>query len=308
MLRKSLASAVVVLGTVLATGVAAATPPYALAIVDNVHRGPAAGAGTVNVTPGARAYIGSYTLAPGSSAGWRAQPGLSMLSVTSGTLRVVQAKGCKAREYTAPEVAVLPAGTIHISSAGSDPAQFVGYFDSLEKDAGQPLVEGRAAKSPTGCAAGTYQAASAGISATTMAQGPFAPYVQHEDKGHTALRAKVPDGADIMILKFTVAPGGSSGWYRHAPGLAILTKGKLATYAPGANGGCPKVEEYTAGQAISHVHHDLHLTLVPLGTEVVEFYIVYWGMGNNRTPQPGIVNFIEANDFTPLPPAGCTNL
>lgn len=309
MLRKSIGATTVALGTVLATGVAAATPPYGLfTAADTVHRGPAVGAATVNVKPGTTAYLGSYSLAPGSTAGWRAQPGLSLLALKSGSLKVVQAKGCEVRAYTAPEVAVIPAGIVHVGNTGEEAAEFVGYFDGLGKGAGRPLVDGGAGTAPRGCSAATFQAASVGVAAAEIASGVFAPI--HQTQGHSHIaqaRAKVPDGADITMIHFKgMTPGTVSGWYRHAPGMAFLVKGRFETYTATENG-CAKVEEYTAGEAISHVHHDLHYTAVPADTaETTEFVIVYWGMANNRNPQPGLVDFAEANDFSPMPPPGCT--
>lgn len=307
MLRTSIATTAVALGTVLATGVAVATPPLGFATFDTIARGPAVGATTVNVAPGTGAYLGSYALAPGSSTGWRAQPGTSMLAVTSGTVRVVQAEGCVAREYTAPEIAVLPAGTVHVSNTGGGPVEFVGYFDGLGKAIGKPLVEGRAARAPKGCATAAYRAASAGVTALELASGVWRPIALQPAQHHiAAARAKVPTGADVQMLFVDhIAPGTSTGWYRHAPGIAFLIKGKSETWVA-TDTGCAKVEENVAGDAISHVHHDLHVTRISADSEPATAILLYWGMGNDRARKPGILNFAEANDFTPMPPPGCT--
>jgi hypothetical protein len=113
------------------------------------------------------------------------------------------------------------------------------------------------------------------------------------------------------MLCVTAYPGTSRGCYRHSAGLAILTKGRLDVYQA-TESGCAKVEEGRAGQAVSHVHHDLHLSVVA-GDEPLEAFLLYWGMGHNNPPVPigpvaGLTNFVEANDFTPLPPMGCTTL
>jgi hypothetical protein len=117
-------------------------------------------------------------------------------------------------------------------------------------------------------------------------------------------RLLVPSGGDVMIQTARVAGGTSTGWYRHVPALAILTKGRGEAYAA-TDSGCAKVEENKAGDVVSHAHHTEHLTLF---TEDSEMVLVYWGMGNNRLPQPGLVNFAEAMDFTVMPPAGCTTI
>ncbi|MGQ0466911.1 MAG: hypothetical protein ACT4QG_16520 [Sporichthyaceae bacterium] len=303
MFRTSIAATTVVLGTALTTGIATATPPYGFATMENVVRGPAVGGATVNVAPGTGAYLGSYALQAGSSTGWRSQPGVSLLALTSGTVRVVQAKGCAAREYTAPDVAVLPAGTIHVGA--KDNAEFVGYFDGLPKSIGTPLVDGPAAQTPAGCAGvGT---ASVGVATTALGSGVWRPIAKERAHGHVAAaRSKIPDGADVLMLVIdNVLPGTSTGWYRHAPGIAFQTRGTSETWAA-TDSGCAKIEENVAGDAVSHVHHDLHLTRVPENSEPATFVGVYWGMANDRSAKPALLNFAEAYDFTPMPPPGCT--
>jgi quercetin dioxygenase-like cupin family protein len=304
--KKSLGGTVVVLSTVLATGVATATPPHGVAVLENRARGVAVGSGVITVTPGSGAYVGSYALEPNSTAGWRTQPGLSILAITEGTVRVVQAQGCTTREYRTGEVAILSAGRMLVSNAASSgPATFVGYFDKLDKGAARPLADGAETKAPDGCAGGDYRAASLGLTAVDGSRGTFRSIpMGGYDKAFEARRLIVPDGGDVLILKVTALPGTSTGWYRHSPGLAITTRGRIGIYQPTATG-CAKAEESHAGDAVSHAHHDLHLSVVE-GTEPYEATLIYWGMGNNKIPMPGIANFAEANDFTPGPPNGCT--
>lgn len=308
MFRKTIGGGAAVLATVLSTGVAAATPPYGIAIIDNLARGPAVGSGKVTVTPGTGAYIGSFTIAPGSSSGWRAQPGLSMLAVTDGSIQVTEANGCAVKQYTAPEVAVIPKGAFRVEDPGNAQATFVGYFDNLTKDVGKPLVAGAVAKAPAGCGSADYHAAATAVTATELAHGLFASVPMRPGRNNiaTAGRLNVPEGGDVLMLTATVAPGTSSGWVRHASGLAFLTKGVLDTYEA-TDSGCAKVEEFHAGDVVSHAHHDVHLNTFA-GSEPAEVVLLYWGMGNSHAPLPGIANFAEAYDFTPMPPAGCTAL
>lgn len=305
-LAGGLAAALALSSSALSTP-AAATPPLGFATFDNIARGPAAGGATVNVAPGTGAYLGSYVLEPGASTGWRAQPGVSLLALTSGSVRVVQAKGCATREYSAPEVAVLPAGTVHVANTGGQAAEFVGYFDGLKKAIGKPLVEGRAAAAPAACDQPAYRAAAAGVTTAELGSGVWREISEERGHSHIATaRSKVPDGADILMEVIdNIAPGTSSGWYRHSPGIAFLARGKSETWAA-TETGCAKIEENLAGDAVSHVHHDLHLTAVPADSEPATFVALYWGMGTDRTAKPGILNFAEANDFTPMPPPGCT--
>lgn len=90
-----------------------------------------------------------------------------------------------------------------------------------------------------------------------------------------------------MLVIDTIAPGTSSGWYRHSPGIAFLTKGTSETWAA-TETGCAKIEENVAGDAVSHVHHDLHLTAIPADSEPATFIGLYWGMGSDRTAKPGV--------------------
>lgn len=307
MIRRTAGVGVAVLSTVLATGVAVATPPHGVALIDNVARGPAMGSATMTIKPGTQAYVGSFALAPGSSSGWRAQPGLSMLAVREGTVRVTRAQGCATTEYTAPEVALLPAGTIRVENAGGEPAEFVGYFDNLKQGAA-PLVGGTTAKAPKGCASGAYEPASTGLTRAELARGLFEHIPARGGHNHVAStdRLTVPQGGDVLLLTATVAPGTSTGWYRHAPGLAFLKTGQMQTYEA-ADSGCAKVEENHAGEVVSHAHHDNHFSTF-VGSDPAEVILIFWGMGNKRVPMPGIAHFAEAYDFTPMPPAGCTML
>jgi quercetin dioxygenase-like cupin family protein len=308
MFRRTIGGGVALLGTVLATGAAAATPPHGVAVIDNVARGPAMGSATMTIKPGTEAYAGAYTLPPGSSSGWRTQPGVSMLAVREGVILVTEGQGCITTEYKAPEVAVLTAGTIRVENAGSAPAGFVGYFDNVKKGTPQPLVKSGAVKAPTGCAARTHESASTGLSGKELAHGHFMPIPARAGNSHLAPTARltVPQGSDVLMLTATVAPGTSTGWYRHAPGLAFLTTGEMQTYEA-TDTGCAKVEDNHAGEVVSHAHHDNHFTTF-VGSKPAEVLLVFWGMGNNRAPMPGIANFAEAYDFTPMPPAGCTLL
>lgn len=313
MMRKPLGGGVLALATVLTTGVAAATPPHGVAVLDNDARGVAVGSGVATITPGSDAYVGTYVMEPGSTTGWHAQPGISLLSVTEGTLRVIQGKGCTTHEYRAGEVAVLPAGTSQVGNPSGAPAAFVGYFDNLRKGAAaRPLTEGPVLKAPTGCAAdGSYLAASTGVSAVDIARGTFTSLPDGHHSAYEAQRMEVPAGGDITMLTVTASPGTSTGWYRHSAGLAIITKGELDVYQP-TDTGCAMVEQGHAGQAVSHAHHDLHLGAVT-GNEPFEAFLLYWGMGHNNASVPigpvaGLTNFVEANDFTPMPPNGCTTL
>lgn len=312
MRRTLLVCGFVALSTLAAAGAATASPPHGVAVLTDLARGTAVGSATTSIKPGTASYVGTYTVESGSSAGWRAQPGASVLAVTKGTLRVVQAKGCAPREYSAPQVAVLPAGTLHVSNPGGDAAEFVGYFDNLKANSGQPLVSGSPAEAPKGCAAGgQYRAASGGLAATDIARGVYAQragygggHHAHHARSDVAARSVIPEGADVVIIRIFAMPGTSTGWYRHAPGVGTVNSGLLGIYEATENG-CERTAESRAGDASSHLHYGLHMSQAE-GPDPLDAIGIWWGVDTKRTPVPMFGNFMDANDLTPLPPAGCT--
>ena len=115
--RKMLA--VVILGVVpvVAVGAAIATPPLFFTGTP-IARGTTPGQFKIKLQDSsspADAAIVQVTQAVGGHSGWHAHPGPAVVIVKSGELTIQQAKDCSTATYTAGQVAVEPAGHVHIA-------------------------------------------------------------------------------------------------------------------------------------------------------------------------------------------------
>lgn len=115
--RKMLA--VVILGVVpvVAVGAALATPPLFFTGTP-IARGTTPGQFKIKLqdssSPGDAAIV-QVTQGVGGHSGWHAHPGPAVVIVKSGELTIQQAKDCSTATYTAGQVAVEPAGHVHIA-------------------------------------------------------------------------------------------------------------------------------------------------------------------------------------------------
>jgi quercetin dioxygenase-like cupin family protein len=115
--RKTLA--VVILGVVpvVAVGAALATPPLFFTGTP-IARGTTPDKFKIKLQDSsspADAAILQVTQAPGGHSGWHAHPGPAVVIVKSGELTIQQAKNCSSETYTAGQVAIEPAGHVHIA-------------------------------------------------------------------------------------------------------------------------------------------------------------------------------------------------
>jgi quercetin dioxygenase-like cupin family protein len=115
--RKMLA--VVILGVVpvVAVGAALATPPLFFTGTP-IARGTTPGQFKIKLQDSsspADAAIVQVTQAVGGHSGWHAHPGPAVVIVKSGELTIQQAKDCSTATYTAGQVAIEPAGHVHIA-------------------------------------------------------------------------------------------------------------------------------------------------------------------------------------------------
>ena len=115
--RKMLA--VVILGVVpvVAVGAALATPPLFFTGTP-IARGTTPGQFKVKLQDSsspADAAIVQVTQAVGGHSGWHAHPGPAVVIVKSGELTLQQAKDCSTATYMAGQVAIEPAGHVHIA-------------------------------------------------------------------------------------------------------------------------------------------------------------------------------------------------
>jgi quercetin dioxygenase-like cupin family protein len=113
--RKTLALAI--LGVVVTAGAALATPPFNFT-ANPIARGTLEGHFKIKLqdssSPGDAAIV-QVTQGVGGHSGWHAHPGPAIVIVKSGELTIDQAKDCSSRTYTAGQVAVEPAGHVHLA-------------------------------------------------------------------------------------------------------------------------------------------------------------------------------------------------
>jgi quercetin dioxygenase-like cupin family protein len=115
--RKTFALAILGVVAAVAAGAALATPPLFFTGTP-IARGTTPGQFKIKLqdssTPGDAAIL-QVTQAPGGHSGWHAHPGPAVVIVKSGEVTIQQAKDCSSTTYTAGQVAVEPAGHVHIA-------------------------------------------------------------------------------------------------------------------------------------------------------------------------------------------------
>lgn len=109
--------ALAILGVVVTAGAALATAPF-LFQANPIARGTVEGHFKIKLqdssSPGDAAIV-QVTQGVGGHSGWHAHPGPAIVIVKSGELTIDQAKDCSSRTYTAGQVAVEPAGRVHLA-------------------------------------------------------------------------------------------------------------------------------------------------------------------------------------------------
>ena len=126
---------VLILGVLvtIAAGVALATPPLFFSPTQHA-RGTSQGPFKVKLqdsSSAADAAIVQITQAVGGHSGWHSHPGPAIVIVKSGELTIQQAKDCSSATYTAGQVAIEPAGHVHIArNTGTGPMEiWVAFLD-----------------------------------------------------------------------------------------------------------------------------------------------------------------------------------
>ncbi|MCA1842627.1 MAG: hypothetical protein LC792_05445, partial [Actinobacteria bacterium] len=253
------------------------------------------------INPGSAFVSGSYSVAPGGESGWRQLPGPSVLSVNKGKLMLHGGAGCAAKEYTAGQAAVVPAGTYMVHNPGSEPLEFFGFFFDQVPGAPKPLAEGPTEATPSDCTGAMAAAAPAGVSLTSPAAAVVVP--GEYGYGEKAV-LDIVAGKDIYASWLDISPGWSSGWISHRPAANIMQSGTLS-YKEARDGKCDNSEEYHAGDAFYHPAHR-HFAYNK-GPEHVILWTMYFDLPHD-TPLPVIGNTITAVDFTQAPPGDCPEL
>jgi quercetin dioxygenase-like cupin family protein len=118
-LRKAPALAVLGVVAAVAAGAALATPPLFFSATQHA-RGTLERHSHVKIkfqdsSSPADAAIVQVTQGVGGHSGWHAHPGPAVVIVKSGELTIQQARDCSSTTYTAGQVAVEPAGHVHIA-------------------------------------------------------------------------------------------------------------------------------------------------------------------------------------------------
>jgi quercetin dioxygenase-like cupin family protein len=115
--RKTFALAILGVVAAVAAGAALATPPLFFSATQHA-RGTTPGHFKIKLQDSsspADAAIVQVTQGVGGHSGWHAHPGPAVVIVKSGELTIQQANDCSSRTYTAGQVAVEPAGHVHIA-------------------------------------------------------------------------------------------------------------------------------------------------------------------------------------------------
>mgnify|MGYP003294522825 CR=1 FL=1 len=115
--RKTFALAILGVVAAVVAGAALATPPLFFTGTP-IARGTTPGHFKIKLQDSsspADAAIVLVTQGVGGHSGWHAHPGPAVVIVKSGELTIQQAKDCSSTTYTAGQVAVEPAGHVHIA-------------------------------------------------------------------------------------------------------------------------------------------------------------------------------------------------
>ena len=115
--RKTLALVILGVVPVVAAGAALATPVFNFTGTP-IARGTTPGQFKIKLQDSSSpsdAAIVQVTQAPGGHSGWHAHPGPAVVIVKSGEVTIQQAKDCSSKTYTVGQVAIEPAGHVHIA-------------------------------------------------------------------------------------------------------------------------------------------------------------------------------------------------
>lgn len=208
-----------------------------------IARGTAMEAATVLVGPGTDMAFGRYTLAPGASTAWHADPSSVILVAQRGDLTLVEGERCQTRPVPQGKALVAAPGWHLLRNEGSRALEVVSAHVGLPAGAPVPYTAGPA---------GPACAASAGdVSVDVLARGLFPGNGTRSQRGGDGTRPlEVQPDLDITFTEYTFAPGFESGWHNHpGPAVGVVTRGQVSLFED-VEGEC-QVRHFQAGEAFT---------------------------------------------------------
>jgi quercetin dioxygenase-like cupin family protein len=122
-------------------------------------------------------------------------------------------------------------------------------------------------------AAPSWATPPAGLNQTLLARGT--------NTSHGTIPLKF--GTDVVMVRITVDPGGSSGWHSHPGGaIIVVERGTLAVYSP--VGHRCRTTTYTAGQAFIERPGEVD-DVFNTGTDPYVLYVTFPRVPPKRAPR-----------------------
>lgn len=256
-----------------------------------IARGTALEAATIVVEPGKDFAFGRYTLAPGATTGWHADPASVILVAQRGDLTLVEGGRCHSRRVPEGKALVGAPGLHLLRNDGSAPLEVVSAHVGLPPGGPVPYTDG------TGPACATR---SGDVSVEVLARAPYPGNGTASHQGGDGTRpVEVQPDLDITFTEYTFAAGWESGWHKHpGPAVGVVTRGQVSLYED-VDGEC-QVRHLQAGEALA-TYPDLPMNVKQ--TEPGTIIPVYANVPRGGT-YPVVGN--DLNHSVPMPPPdGC---
>jgi hypothetical protein len=115
---------------------------------------------------------------------------------------------------------------------------------------------------------------SAGLSSTLLARATW-DRADLSALAHELGALHQLDGSDVVVVRATLAPGGTTDWHGHpGPSVAVVTSGTIRVLEPAPGQGCI-VTDYASPQAFFH-SEGAHNFVNPSTTTEAEFLVTYF--------------------------------
>lgn len=113
--RRPQVALVTIILCLVGIGVALATPPSGNATRNELAKGTVTDPVSIQTSAPTDFHIQVVTLDPGAATGWHTHPGPEYSIVKKGTLTLIKASDCKARQVTAGQAIFIPGGVAHFA-------------------------------------------------------------------------------------------------------------------------------------------------------------------------------------------------